>query len=365
VSSLAVRGIGKRFGKIQALEGVDLEIADGEFVTLLGPTNAGKTTLLKIVAGLHADHAGRVLIGGHDVTTADPARRRVSMVFQNLVLFPDRSGFENFAFALRQARVSQNIVERRVREVAEMLRVGHVLDRLPRTYSGGEAQRVAIGRAIAHTADVLLLDEPLTNLDARIRLDLRTEFRRLHRTLGQTILYVTHDQVEALSLSDRIALIDGGRLHQVAAPRSLYERPLSQFAASFVGTPPMNFLAGRLTHENGVALVRGSDFAIPVGGEFNFGGEELDLSLGVRPEDFDVALSHSKLTPFSARLVRRQYLGDHVILELLLGGASINVVVPPSFRGADTEDARLWIGFMPGRIHLFRQDGSAALYQRS
>jgi ABC-type sugar transport system ATPase subunit len=365
VSSLALSVIGKRFGKTQALEGVSLEIADGEFVTLLGPTNAGKSTLLKIVAGLHADHTGRVLIGGNDVTAVDPARRRVSMVFQNLALFPHRNGFENLAFALRQARLSQNIVERRVREVAEMLRVGHVLDRLPRTYSGGEAQRVAIGRAIAHAADVLLLDEPLTNLDARIRLDLRTEFRRLHRALGQTILYVTHDQVEALSLSDRIALIDGGRLHQVAVPRSLYERPASQFAASFVGTPPMNFLTGRLTCGNSGAMVSGHGFSIPLGGEFSFDGEDLDLSVGIRPEDCRVALSHSNLTPFGARLVRRQYLGDHAILELILGDAYISVVVPPTFSGPDTEDARLWIGFMPGKIHLFRQDGSAALYQRS
>jgi ABC-type sugar transport system ATPase subunit len=365
VSSLALRGVGKRFGKTQALEGVDLEIADGEFVTLLGPTNAGKTTLLKIVAGLQADHTGRVLIGGNDVTAVDPARRRVSMVFQNLVLFPDRNGFENLAFALRQARVSEGVVERRVREVAEMLRVCHVLDRLPRTYSGGEAQRIAIGRAITHSADLLLLDEPLTNLDARIRLDLRTEFRRLHRTLGQTILYVTHDQVEALSLSDRIALIDGGRLRQVAAPRSLYEQPASQFAASFVGTPPMNFLTGRLTHENSEAVISGNGFAIPADAELTSGGEELDLSVGIRPEDFHVALSHSKLTPFGARLVRRQYLGNHAILELILGDAAISAVVPPSFCGPNTEEARLWIGFRPGKIHLFRQDSGAALYQRS
>jgi multiple sugar transport system ATP-binding protein len=365
VSSLTLRGIGKRFGKIRAIDGVDLDIADGEFVTLLGPTNAGKTTLLKIVAGLHADHTGRVLIGDRDVTAVDPARRRVSMVFQNLVLFPDRDGFENLAFPLRQARVDPNTVERRVREVAEMLRVGHVLNRLPGTYSGGEAQRIAIGRAITHTADILLLDEPLTNLDARIRLDLRTEFRRLHRMLGQTILYVTHDQVEALSLSDRIALIDGGRLHQIAPPRALYERPVSLFAASFLGTPPMNFLAARLTHGNNEVIVKGSDFAISVAEDSAFAGEDCDLTVGVRPEDFLVASSRSKMTPFGATLARRQYLGDHIILELIFGGGSINAVVPPSFRGPDSSDARLWIGFRPHKIRLFRQEGSIALHQRS
>jgi multiple sugar transport system ATP-binding protein len=363
MSSLTLRGIGKRFGKVQALDGVDLQIADGEFLTLLGPTNAGKTTLLKIVAGLHADHTGQIFIGDRDVTAVDPACRRVSMVFQNLALFPDRNGFENLAFALRRVRIHSNIVERRVREVAEILRIGHLLNRLPQTYSGGEAQRVAVGRAIAHTADILLLDEPLTNLDARIRLDLRTEFRRLHRTLGQTILYVTHDQVEALSLSDRIALIVDGKLHQIAAPRALYERPFSRFAASFVGTPPMNFLVGRVTHENSRAVVRGDDFVIPMEGESPFGGEDLDLSIGIRPEDFYVAPSYSKMTPFGATLVRHQYLGDHVILELTFGGGSINVVVPPSFRAPDAKDGNLWIGFKSDKIHLFGRNGDSALYQ--
>ena len=262
MTTLSLAGVSKKFGVVQALSGVDLSVSKGEFLCLVGPTNAGKSTLLKTIAGLHPPDEGRVIINGQDVTELEPGQRKVSLLFQTVALFPNRSGFDNIAFPLRRAGTREDRVKERVHEVAELLRISHVLDRFPRTYSGGERQRVAIGRSIAHPSEILLLDEPLSNLDARMRLELRIEFRRLHKTLGRTLIYVTHDQVEALSLADRVAILHEGRLQQVDRPERLYDLPGNRFVAEFIGSPPMNLIPAQLRAEDGRMRLTGTGFAL-------------------------------------------------------------------------------------------------------
>ena len=247
---LELKGLTKSYpGGVAALSGIDLALREGEFFSIVGPSNAGKSTLLKTIAGVERLDRGRIALAGRDLGSLQPRDRKVSLLFQNIALFPDRSGFENIAFPMRVAGLPHDQIEARVRDVAQLLKVDHLLDRLPRTFSGGEQQRVAIGRAISHPADLLMLDEPLTNLDARLRIALRLEFKKLHRDTGRTILYVTHDQVEAMSMSDRIGVLNDGRFEQVGTPDEIYHRPASMFVARFIGSPPMNILDAELRSE--------------------------------------------------------------------------------------------------------------------
>jgi multiple sugar transport system ATP-binding protein len=346
MSAVEIRGLAKSFGAKAVLQDIDLALAPGELLCLLGPTNAGKTTLLKTVAGLHRADAGTVAIAGRDVTHLDPARRNVSLLFQNVALFPDRSGFENIAFPLRRSGLSDGAVKRRVQEVSELLRITHILDRLPATFSGGEQQRTAIGRAIAHPANLLLLDEPLSNLDARIRGDLRREFRRLHRALGQTILYVTHDQGEALSLADRIAVLNRGRLEQVDHVDTVYDRPATRFVAEFIGAPPFNLIPVRVSRDallgDGFALDRPAAFA----------GVSLPnvLQIGIRPESVRVAAQRGEQTPIRAELAWVEHHGPRDLIGARIGSDVIRAILPA---GAGISLGHsVWLGFDAAAEHL-------------
>ncbi|MEX2298704.1 MAG: ABC transporter ATP-binding protein [Dongiaceae bacterium] len=269
MSWLDVEHLSKSFGEdTLALDDVSFALEKGEFFCIVGPTNAGKSTLLKTIAGLYRPDRGRIHVQGRDVTMLQPKDRQLSLLFQNIALFPTLTGFENIAFPLRTVGMPAADVTRRVAEVAEMLKVPHLLDRLPRTFSGGEQQRVAIGRAIALSSRVLMLDEPLTNLDARIRIALRIEFKALHRDTGQTMLYVTHDQVEAMSLSDRIVVLNQGRLQQIGTPDEVYHRPANRFVAQFVGTPPMNIVPAELTEREGRPILTGAGFEADIEGNY-------------------------------------------------------------------------------------------------
>lgn len=228
---------------------IDVSVARGEFFAILGPTNAGKSTLLKTIAGVESLDAGLIELAGRDITRLDPRHRRLSLLFQNIALFPNRTGFDNIAFPMQVARRPAAEIAGRVAEIATLLKLGHVLDRYPRSFSGGEQQRVAIARALVLPVDLLMLDEPLTNLDARLRIALRLAFKRLHRESGQTILYVTHDQSEALSLADRIGILDQGRFVQIGSPGEIYARPATEFVARFIGSPPMNILDVEISGE--------------------------------------------------------------------------------------------------------------------
>ncbi len=354
---LSVESLCKSFGDLHALRDLGFDVEDGEFFCVVGPTNAGKSTLLKTIAGLHRPDGGRILLSGRDVTRLEPRHRNVSLLFQNIALFPTLSGRDNIAFPLRTAGVAETEIARRVNEVAEMLKVSHVLDRLPQTFSGGEQQRVAIGRAIARPADLLMLDEPLTNLDARIRIALRIEFKNLHRHIGQTQIYVTHDQVEAMSMSDRIAVLNNGRFEQIGTPDDVYHRPVSAFVARFIGQPPMNIIDAELSGGTDGATLKGPGFSIPVDG---IGGLESasrlprKLAFGLRPEALRIAPGEGPDTPFAGEVVWIERLGSKSILDLRFAHGIIKAVVPTDH--AVRREGPAWLGFTPRAEHLIDKE---------
>ena len=357
MTKLSVENLRKSFGNLQALRDLTFGVADGEFFCVVGPTNAGKSTLLKTIAGLHRPDAGRILLSGRDVTRLEPRHRNVSLLFQNIALFPTLSGRDNIAFPLRTAGVAEPEITRRVSEVAEMLKVSHVLDRLPQTFSGGEQQRVAIGRAIARPADLLMLDEPLTNLDARIRIALRIEFKNLHRQLGQTQIYVTHDQVEAMSMSDRIAVLHKGRFEQIGTPDEVYHRPASAFVARFIGQPPMNIIDAELNSIAGLAMLSGPGFSTQIDGieRFNRAARlPRQLAFGVRPEAIRIAPSEGPDTPFAGEVVWIERLGSKCILDLRFAKGIIKAVVPTDH--AVRQEGPAWLGFSPRAEHLIDKE---------
>lgn len=354
---LTVSELSKRFGKVEALRDLSFEVDQGEFFCIVGPTNAGKSTLLHAIAGLHSPERGRVLMHGRDVTQVEPRHRRVSLQFQNVALFPSLTGYENIAFPLRTAGTDQHEIDSRVGWAAELLGIDHILDRYPRTFSGGEQQRVAIGRALVHPSDLLMLDEPLTNLDARIRISLRVAFKQLHQETGRTVLYVTHDQVEAMSMSDRIAVLNEGRIQQIGSPDEIYHRPVNRFVARFIGTPPMNILSGELTREGDRPVVVGDGFRVPIDGLDEHEGTK-DLSrrvgVGVRAEDVTVNGQKSTETPFRGDVYWIEHLGSKSILDVRLGREEMKVVVPPQ-RDHDHR-GEIWLGFRAGPEQLLDLD---------
>ena len=353
MTALALRGLSKRFDEVLALDGIACDVAEGEFFCVVGPTNAGKSTLLKTVAGIHRADAGRIAIRGSDVTAAQPKDRNVSLLFQNIALFPTLSGRENIAFPLRTAKLSETQIEATVHDIAALLKVEHLLDRLPRTFSGGEQQRVAIGRAIARPTDLLMLDEPLTNLDARIRIELRIEFKKLQRELGQSVLYVTHDQVEAMSLSDRVAVLHRGRFQQIGTPDDIYHRPANRFVARFIGTPPMNLLEAELSSEDDepVLLAGGFRVAAPeIKKLASYGELPRRLAVGVRPERVRVGAQESADTPLAGEVFWVERLGSKSVLDARLGEATIKAVVAPDHDVS--REGPAWFGFDPEPGHL-------------
>ena len=254
-SSLRLRNVMKSYGKINIIHGVDLDIEPGEFVVFVGPSGCGKTTLLRMIAGLEDITDGTLSIAEQAVNDLPPSERGVAMVFQSYALYPHKSVYENMAFGLKIAKVAKPEIERRVREAADILQITEYLDRLPKALSGGQRQRVAIGRAIVRNPKVFLFDEPLSNLDASLRTKMRVELATLHRRLGATMVYVTHDQVEAMTLADKIVVLNKGRIEQVGAPLDLYNRPATLFVAGFIGSPQMNFLRGDLAARHGATTV--------------------------------------------------------------------------------------------------------------
>jgi len=285
VKSIELKGISKSYGTTPVLSEIDMTIEPGEFTVLLGPSGCGKSTLLNIIAGLEDVSDGRVLIGGDDVTEREPADRGLAMVFQSYALFPTMRVRENLTFGLRIEKTPKDEIDKRLKWVAGLLQIEPLLDRKPGQLSGGQRQRVAIGRALIRSTDVCLFDEPLSNLDAKLRTETRVEIKKLHRDLGTTIVYVTHDQVEAMTMADRVAVLSGGKIEQYDTPKALYDKPMTRFVAGFLGSPSMNFLAGRLetkgkphlTHHGGSIDL--SDYA-----SVETLQKSDDVELGIRPE---------------------------------------------------------------------------------
>jgi multiple sugar transport system ATP-binding protein len=343
MTQLSIENLCKRFDDIEALRDIAFSLDEGEFFCVVGPTNAGKSTLLKTIAGLHRPDRGTIRIKGRDVTHLQPRDRNVSLLFQNIALFPTLSAYDNIAFPLRAVRMSAAEIKKRVTEIAELLRVSHLLDRLPRTYSGGEQQRVAIGRALVRPGDLLMLDEPLTNLDARIRIALRIEFKKIHRELGQSLIYVTHDQVEAMSLSDNIAVMHEGRFQQIGSPEDIYHRPANDFVARFIGQPPMNILDIDTLSEGDTTYLVVDGMRLPLPPQIRVGDLPRHVAMGVRPESVRVSKTESPATPTSGRVEWVERLGHKSHVDIRIGGTFIRATVPANRRiGADEN---IWIGF--------------------
>ena len=328
-----------------AVDGLDLRVEDGELVVLVGPSGCGKSTVLRLVAGLETATRGLVRVGGRDVTGLTPRERDVAMVFQSYALYPHKSVRENLAFGLRMRSVARGEIERRVEDAARRLGIDDVLERRPAQLSGGQRQRVALGRALVRKPQVFLLDEPLSNLDARLRVETRAELARLHGELGATLLYVTHDQEEAMTLGDRVAVMRDGRLEQVGAPLDVYQRPATVFVADFIGSPAMNWLDGSVA--SGRIRCAGLALDPPPGLPLEEGRA---LRLGVRPHDLQIVAAGNAALTARAEVV--QTLGSSRIVHAALADGARITVLDASDRPIEAGD-RLGLEIPPERIHLF------------
>ena len=328
MASVAFEAVRKVFGKTVALKSVDLAVRDGEFMVLLGPSGCGKTTLLRCLAGLERIDGGAVRIGEREVSELPPRHRNIAMVFQSYAVFPHMRVYDNIAFGLRMHKTPKPEVDRRVREGAALLQLEEFLDRYPAQLSGGQRQRVAVARAIVTDAPVLLMDEPLSNLDALLRLHARAELKRLHNDAKRTTVYVTHDQIEALSMGDRIAVMKDGEIVQVDTPSVLYDRPANVFVGSFIGSPPMNFL--HCVAQDGQAV--GDGWQVP--GPPGMDGKP--ILLGIRPESIRIGEG-----PLGGRIVIAEPLGSHTLLTVQVGKDSLKVVAPADSTFRPDERVRL------------------------
>lgn len=325
MAEIHLNGVTKIFDKkIRAVDNVTLTIADQEFIVLLGPSGCGKTTLMRMIAGLEYPDEGRVIIGGRDVTDLPPRKRDIAMVFQSYAVFPHLTVFENIAFGLRMKRVAKPVVSRRVEAAAGLVELSPFLQRHPAQLSGGQRQRVAVARAIVMEPAVLLMDEPLSNLDALLRLNFRAELKRLVGELKTTTIYVTHDQVEALSLGDRIAVMRAGRLIQDGTPMEVYDRPGTEFVGSFIGNPPMNFLTGVVQGQNGKVQVAVGEYHLDAPQALGArAGQE--VLVGIRAENI-VAEERPVQDGIEARTLVVEPLGSHILVTAELSGQRLKVV---------------------------------------
>lgn len=315
MADIVIDGVRKDFGTITALAQLDLHVADGEFLALLGPSGCGKTTLLRIIAGLETQTAGRVLIGGRDVSALPPRKRGLAMVFQNYAVFPHMTVRDNVGFGLRMTGADADRIKRQVDRAAALLHIEPYLDRYPAQLSGGQRQRVAVARALAVEPAVLLMDEPLSNLDALLRLEMRAELKSVLREAGTTTLYVTHDQTEAMGLADRIAVLYGGRIEQIDSPAELYRHPRSMFVGGFVGSPPMNFL--RVTLVDGAARLGHLRLTPPA-------GTPETVMLGMRAEDLELTTAD---TGFALDVLISEPMGSHTLVTGETEGQRMRVIV--------------------------------------
>jgi len=357
MAEVRFRRVCKSFGKVAAVDDVDLDIAEGEFVVLLGPSGCGKTTLLRCLAGLEKVDGGKVEIGGRDATNLPPRRRRIAMVFQSYAVFPHMKVYDNVAFGLKMQKESKATIEERVRSAASMLHIEEYLDRYPSQLSGGQRQRVAVARAIATKADVLLMDEPLSNLDALLRMEMRAELKALLQKLDATTIYVTHDQVEALSMGDRIAVMNSGRIVQVDSPLAVYDRPTDTFVGGFIGTPPMNFVAAKVVANGAGPMAELSGGTLPLAEDARpLVGK--NVVLGIRAESIQVQTA-SWGGAIRATVVVVEPLGSHNLLTVRTGEDVLKVSAPPDlFPAPDTD---VWLRIAPERIRWMNAETGAAV----
>jgi len=351
MADIVIRGVRKSFdrGRVAAVRDVDLTVANGEFFVLLGPSGCGKTTLLRMIAGLDFADSGTVTIGQRDVTTLPPRQRDLAMVFQNYAVFPHLTVFQNIAFGLRMKHTEAKVTDERVRWAAEMVELSGLLQRRPGQLSGGQRQRVAVARAIAAGPSVLLMDEPLSNLDALLRLKFRSDLKRIVHELKTTTIYVTHDQVEALSLGDRLAVMRDGEIVQCDTPLRVYEHPVNTFVGGFIGNPPMNFLPVTAAVADGQPQARVGAHGFPMPAELRaLAGRP--LLAGIRGEN--VVPSATQVPGAVLSQVRVvEPLGSHVLVTVTIEGTEFKVVAPTDF--AATEDSDLWLRPAPAKVRWY------------
>ncbi len=362
MAEIKIENVTKRFGSYTAVDNVSLTVEDQEFVVLLGPSGCGKTTLLRAIAGLGMADEGVICIGGRDVTYLPPRDRQLSMVFQSYAIFPHMNVFDNIAFGLKMNNLDQKVIQERVHRAAELLHIEAMLDRFPSKMSGGQRQRVAVARAIAMQSQVLLMDEPLSNLDALLRLEMRAELKRLLREIKATTIYVTHDQIEALSMGDRIAVMKNGVIQQFDRPATVYDLPTNQFVGSFIGNPPMNFLTGQVQRDNGSVKVLIGDHALvpepalqpllrPYDGQL--------VGLGIRAENMET-FNLPMPDALSVRVLVVEPLGSQNLLTVKIGGDTVKVATHPTF--AVAPDTDIWVRFPSDKIRWVDRASGVCLY---
>jgi len=361
---VTLQEVNKRFGKVQAVKNMNLRVKDKEFIVLLGPSGCGKTTTLRCIAGLEKPDSGGIYIGDTEVTDLPPKDRDVAMVFQSYALYPHMKVYNNIAFPLENRKIPKDEINRRVRETAELLQISELLDRKPRQLSGGQAQRVALGRAIVRQPHVFLMDEPLSNLDAKLRLHMRAELKKLQGQLGVTTIYVTHDQAEAMTMADTIVLMNKGEIQQIDNPDGIYMHPRSVFVGGFIGSPAMNFIDCTFREENGRGYLDAAVFKLKLGKEFvdiiKERASSSELILGLRPEQLSIASKVEQTENYiPAEIYIVEPLGTETVVDVKVGEELIKLRERATFRPKSGEKVKLV--FDANSMHLFDKKTEKAI----
>ncbi|MEX0853034.1 MAG: ABC transporter ATP-binding protein [Bauldia sp.] len=360
MSEVELRSVKKRYGSVEAIRMIDLNVEKGQFCALLGPSGCGKSTLLRMIAGLEVATQGQIFIDGVDVTNVPPAKRRIAMVFQSYALYPHMTVRQNISFSLRVAKAPKEFIERRTREVANMLQLGELLDRRPAQLSGGQRQRVAIGRALVREPQVFLFDEPLSNLDAMLRVQMRVEIAKLHKDLKATMIYVTHDQVEAMTLADKIVVLEAGVIRQIGTPMELYLHPANKFVASFIGSPTMNFVSAEARGSSGLDAV----IKVIGGGEVKVKTKSAlpkeqkgGIEVGIRPEHIQLGAPDDPRASLGGTVQILERLGNATIMYVETGAGQI--VVQDEGDVTTKAGDKVGVIFDPARVHVFAANQAA------
>jgi len=357
MASITLKKVSKRFAGMTVVDGIDLSIADGEFMVLVGPSGCGKSTTLRMIAGLEATSGGEIWIGNRDVTQLDPKDRNIAMVFQNYALYAHKNVYGNMAFGLQMRGADKAEIDRRVRDAARLLDITDLLERKPKQLSGGQRQRVALGRALVREPDAFLLDEPLSNLDAQLRVRMREEIGALHAKTGRSMVYVTHDQVEAMTLGDRIAVMKAGILQQVGAPLELYDRPANLFVAGFIGSPEINRMDATLSFENGKFILCGEGFSLVLPDSAHGAGLTPGaVVLGIRPE----SLARSDKGDFQVEVGLVEQMGAQTLLVCRSGSTSLRALMARD--DSVSRGERVALRWASGSLHLFDPQSGRTLY---
>ena len=363
MAEVTLENVVKMYGDVVAVDNVSLTIKDGEFISLVGPSGCGKTTTLNMIAGLIELTDGGIFIGDRDVTDLDPKDRDIAMVFQNYALYPNKTVYKNLAFPLEMRRIGKAEIDKQVRSTAETLSITALLERKPRELSGGQQQRVALGRALVRSPKVFLMDEPLSNLDAKLRVQMRAELKRFHHELNATVIYVTHDQMEAMTMSDRIVVMSNGVLQQAGTPDELYSHPVNLFVAGFIGSPSMNLMPGRVTRNGSAAVIKGDagdwEYALtPENGTRALASSDGSVTLGVRHNNIKL-YNQAQPGTVKARVYTVEPTGDVTFIHVRLGEQILVASTDPNFETA--ADSPIWLEFDQRFIHLFDGQTKGAL----